>query len=457
MLETSKKAQMDILLAKEERAACQSKLLSRYPRCLISFVMNLPGAEKNSAVIRRSFDEGVRQIERLLGWEHITILEKQGYCRATGPEELWAVDAELLDVKRSMVVLEESHELGRLFDIDVLSYSAGTGETLSRTRLGLPPRSCLLCSCAAHECSRQRKHSYEELTAKAKGVMERFFLEKRADEVATMACRSMLYEVSVSPKPGLVDRFDPGAHKDMDFYTFLDSSSVLTPWFRKFFLRGTDYASRTPQELFTVLRGVGILAERDMLDSTHCNTHKGLIFTMGILCGVLGWLYGNQKKMTADELLAFSAEMVRPALTREINRLKAETPRTAGEKLLHTSGRGGIRSEALQGYPTVRQYGLPTLKKFLAQGCSVNDAGVYTLLSIMAHADDSNVYARSNAETQERVRRQMLELTAREAPPDMKEIQEINREFIERNISPGGCADLLAITYFLYFYETTKQ
>ena len=68
------------------------------------------------------------------------------------------------------------------------------------------------------------------------------------DRIAEFATRALLYEVSVTPKPGLVDRANAGYHEDMDFYTFLNSAVSLTPYFCEMVETGILLSSAKPEE-----------------------------------------------------------------------------------------------------------------------------------------------------------------------------------------------------------------
>ncbi len=60
-------------------------------------------------------------------------------------------------------------------------------------------------------------------------------------KLAQQAQLALLYEVTCLNKPGLVDPVDAGAHQDMDVFTFLESSVVLTPYFETFVQAGQSY------------------------------------------------------------------------------------------------------------------------------------------------------------------------------------------------------------------------
>lgn len=439
----------DMMRARERRAAAQAGLRERHGCAVISFTLNIPGAIKTSPLIAAGFREGRRLIAAQLKRLGLTPLAAEEYAAKTGYEALWAVDADARLLKQAMLQIETDSALGRLFDIDVLDRA---GQILSRASFDLPARRCLLCDQPAPVCARLQRHDAAELRRGVETLLADYFRAQRADAVAATACRAMLYEVSVTPKPGLVDRADNGAHQDMDFFTFLDSGSVLAPCFRRFFLLGAELAGLNPPELFGRLRYPGMQAEDAMRAATRgVNTHKGLIFSFGLLCAGLGWLYENRRPDDAASLLAFCADCCGGQLTAELERLDKGMAATAGERLYLQSGHGGVRSEAVAGYPSVRDHALPALKQYLAQGHSLNDAGALTLLVLLGETRDSNVYSRRGLAAAEQLAAEMRALMRRETLPDAAEIAALNQAFIRDNISPGGAADLLAVTFFLHF------
>lgn len=441
----------DMLRAREQRAAAQAALRVRHGSPLISFTLNIPGAVKTSPLIKAAFDQGCRLIlDQLRRLGHPPLAAEE-YAAATGYEALWAVAAEAAPLKRAMLRIETESPLGRLFDIDVLD---SAGQPLTRGDLGLPPRRCLLCGEAAHACARARRHDMAELTAGVQRLLGDYFRGQRADAAAVAACRAMLYEVSVTPKPGLVDRADNGAHQDMDFFTFLDSAAALTPCFRRFFLLGAElYALELPA-LFDRLRYPGLQAEEIMRAAARgVNTHKGLVFSLGLLTACLGWLYENGRPDDTESLLACAARCCGSRLQEELDALAASLPQTAGERLYVQSGQGGVRSEAAAGYPAVRCHALPALKRWLAAGLGPDRAGAFTLLLLMGETCDSNVYARGGLPAAEELRHSMRALMQGKDLPDAAQLAALNADFIRANISPGGAADLLAVTFFLYFLE----
>ena len=451
----------ELLSARSRRALRQQTLLKQGGRCLISFTLNIPGAVKQFPMARQAFETGLCEIKKRL--PKTTILHLETTHPNTGNEGLFLLDMEAGKVKRQMALLEENHPLGRLFDIDVLDQD---GRSLSRTMLGLPPRSCLVCRGDAKICARSQAHSMELVLWHTAQILNEFFRGRAADQTAACAVRALLYEVSATPKPGLVDRNNNGSHRDMNFFTFLDSSAALIPWFRDFYCLGWDsgdfpdnpQGGRPDSLLFSRLRFAGIEAEAEMLFATGgVNTHKGLIFAFAILCGALGKTRAcPERPVSLSALLAVCRRLGTCSLDDFRSPLPQETqepaPETAGRRFYRKYGISGARGEAAAGFPSAASTGLPALKTWVSRGLSLNDAAVLTLLTLLSQVDDTNMIHRSSPETasacKEEARKMLKRLTAENF---QNELDCLDRSYILANLSPGGCADLLAVSLMLYF------
>ena len=129
-----------------------------------------------------------------------------------------------------------------------------------------------------------------------------------------------------------------------------------------------------------------------------------------------------------------------------------EQAATAGERQYAEYGLTGVRGEAAAGFPSVRNIALPALKAALREGKSLNDAGLSALLRLMAEVDDSNVLKRGGMDGQAFVR-----ACAKNTEPDHDKLRAMNDDFVRRNLSPGGCADLLAAAYFVQLLEEAEN
>ena len=161
-----------MLNAREQRAALQTRLLDSCRCPLVSFTLNIPGPVKVLPLTPQAFDAGISKIEDALADQGLPVVRREQVIQATGLEAMWAVDTDAMRLKTLMAAIEDGGSLGRLFDIDVLD--AG-GKKLSREDLGLPPRKCLLCEQPAHACARSRAHTVQELTERIESILRKEF------------------------------------------------------------------------------------------------------------------------------------------------------------------------------------------------------------------------------------------------------------------------------------------
>lgn len=275
--------------------------------------------------------------------------------------------------------------------------------------------------------------------------------------ISKCAVESMLYEVSATPKPGLVDRCNSGAHKDMDFFSFMSSSAALSQYFFKCAEKGLAFNSQDGMELLYQLRGIGIEAENKMYHATGgVNTHKGLIFSLGIICAAATCFSSDYSwPLSVEEICHKISQMTQGITERELVNIKKEGKLTSGEKLYKQYGIKGIRGEVEEGFITVRQISLPVFLELMNKNQGgINDNLVQVLLHLMTVTEDTNVLARHDLDTLQYVK--VCALHALESGGILtgegrQYIQQMDADFIERNISPGGSADLLAVTIMFYF------
>ena len=438
---------MDMMAARDRRAERQRALLAAWPgRTLLSFTMNIPGPEKDSPLIRAGAALGRRWLAKGFARLGAQPLHSETAEAFTGVESLYVVPAPALEVKRMTADIEEGALAGRLFDLDVLRPD---GSKVDRQEVGLPGRLCLICGADARACARSRTHTVAELRARTDELLAAALREDTAREVARMACQALLDEVNTTPKPGLVDRMNSGSHRDMDVFTFAASAAALWPYFARCAEIGTDTAADPPTETFAALRRPGRLAEGDMLAATGgVNTHKGAIFSLGLLCAAAGRV-GSGGWGDSDALLDECARMTEGLTARDFAGLTPENARTTGQRLYLEAGIAGVRGEAEAGFPLVRERGLLKLEAGLEAGLSLNDAARAALIGIMAGNVDTNVIHRAGMEGQRRTAAYARDLLAEEPFPSGEALSEFDRALTAENISPGGSADLLAMCCML--------
>ena len=438
---------IQMLEARENRLWEQQALLEKYHHPLICFTMNIPGPVKNSPLIERAFEYGCNAQEYRLPKERI--LYTSIHRAVTGCQAMYVVAMDAVDIKRVCTAIEDGTALGRLFDIDVLDVD---GRKLDRDLVGGKSRDCIVCGQPGRGCSSRRTHTVQELQAATQRIMEAHFAQADREYIASMAIQSLLDEVCTTPKPGLVDCRNSGSHRDMDIFTFTASVAALCPYFQRCVQIGQETAQASSEETFAFLREAGLQAEQTMYQATRgINTHKGAIYTMGILCGSLGRLWRPESPI-ADmaQLLRECSRMVESSVAADFAKIKASaSPDTAGQRLYLKHGLTGIRGEVAAGFPSVTNIALPIYRDCLKKEMSRNDAGTIALLHLIANVADTNLFHRGGIEGVEYAANTVADLLAITPYPSPSQISELDAPFISRNLSPGGCADLLAATYFL--------
>lgn len=429
----------DILSAREARVRQQQALLAEYRAPLLCFTMNIAGPVKTSPLIERGFRAGLETLDSRLPQEQILFREIRTF--PTGCEAYYVISTPAMALKSLCADIEEKHPLGRLFDMDVIDTD---GTKLERKK----QRGCIVCGAAGRACAASRAHAVEQLQAVTSQMLSRYFRDRDQEQVAFLAVQSLIDEVHTTPKPGLVDRRNNGSHTDMDVRLFEISAQALRPYFKACVQIGQETAHLPPEETFPLLRNAGLKAEETMLGATGgVNTHKGAIYTLGILCGSVGRLWTTQMPIAdSRDILTECANIVRNSVPAD---LASANGKTAGEQLYLQYGIQGIRGEIAQGLPSVRNIGLPRFAQFLADGLSENDAGAYTLLHLIANVADTNLYKRGAEAGARWAAKAASELVSTGQYPAIRQIEALDDAFIARNLSPGGCADLLAATYFL--------
>lgn len=281
-----------------------------------------------------------------------------------------------------------------------------------------------------------------------------------------MAARSLEGEARLTPKPGLVDSANTGAHKDMNLDTFLTSAQALEPYFIEYAAAGLGLSSDDPKQLATQMRRIGIGAEQAMFEATlGINTHKGANFTFALVLGATGALISNGIKMPfsaqdSARLLNLVSLMGTELLNHDTQELLARTKDGAsntlsnGECIYLAQGLKGIRGEAAQGYPVLANVLLPYLR---SHATLLNDTKegarivlLRVLIKLMANLEDTNVVHRGGMEalTDHLSYCQELDRTELSDAEIIAVLDTYNTDLVAKNVSPGGAADLLSLGIF---------
>ena len=284
--------------------------------------------------------------------------------------------------------------------------------------------------------------------------------EEYAHFIASLAQRAILYEVSTTPKPGLVDRWNSGSHNDMDFFTFMASSSALYKGLYDCVLEGYSFGEEDDTKLLLRIRKPGIHCEEFMFQATNgVNTHKGIIFSMGILCAAVGKLYRQNglNNMMAELISSEVKNICRGLTERDFKEVMKKEKLTHGESLYKKFGFKGIRGEVESGFHTVLTNAVPVLRKWKDNKTfSLNDLFLHILLKLMSESEDTNVIIRGGVESYSYIKsisKDFIKSGGMNQPDAVIKLQNMNLEFVKRNISPGGTADLLAVAIFLGIME----
>jgi triphosphoribosyl-dephospho-CoA synthase len=276
-------------------------------------------------------------------------------------------------------------------------------------------------------------------------------MDDQVHRIARCAVRALYAEVALEPKPGLVSFRDNGSHSDMTATTFVKSLFALRHYFGHMARAG---ALAHP---FEFLQALGLGAEERMLKATGgINTHRGAVFTLGLLCAAAG------RMATKGEV--FTAQHVRDSLMRHWGkalRWRAESaaraaPESNGQ---HAARRFGLRSageEAALGFPTLFEVTLPALQAALQAGHAPRAARVQSFFATMAALDDTNTAHRGGWDGVQFVKtsaRAFLDGGGVAQADWLQQARAVHADFVARRLSPGGAADVLAAACWLQELE----
>lgn len=265
-----------------------------------------------------------------------------------------------------------------------------------------------------------------------------------AERIGRLAATALTAELDVWPKPGLVSPLDNGSHDDMDYATFERSIAALRPFFADLAAAGAAGAAGAGMD---EMRRIGQLAEEAMLAATGgANTHRGAIFALGLLSAAAGAAISTQQPMSAAVLTTTVAERWGRDIQRGPIPLNSH-----GSGALRRHGAGGARLEAASGFPHARAFGLPALRA--GRAIAGEDAArVHAFFALLAAMEDTNLLHRGGSEGLEYARREaqdFLDAGGVARADWLDHALAVHRRFVARRLSPGGSADLLAVTLFL--------
>ena len=270
--------------------------------------------------------------------------------------------------------------------------------------------------------------------------------------IGHLASMALQAELDTTPKPGLVDRNDNGAHRDMDYALMQRSIQALHPYF----VRLAQLGFTGKQPCHDEIVNIGIEAEQEMFKATGgVNTHKGALFSIGLAAVALGseaFCRITQAEgcgtMAYNDVNSKQIQSLSNSIA-SLARLFPDTSGTHGSKAKANNILKGALDNAREGYTQLFKAWLPFYIDRIAEGD--NYAQHKTLLRIMCDLDDTNIVYRTSMETMLKVKteaRQMLD-ASRNIVNFEAALQAMNTDYIHRNISPGGSADMLSLVVFL--------
>ncbi len=287
---------------------------------------------------------------------------------------------------------------------------------------------------------------------------------KIGNQIARYASYALICEVSLTPKPGLVDLHTNGAHTDMNASTFLLSTQALRPYFKAYTCLGlTCSKSLYLFDFVERLRKLGEEAEIQMLKATNgINTHKGANYSFSLILSATGMELAKGYRLPfspiiSTEILSRTAELGQVILKEDLKKLDVHADSTKklshGERLFIERGVTGIRGESAAGYPTLANVLLPYLRQ--RSGNDPEDTLLRATLMLMATLQDTNLLHRGGPEGLTWVQEQTQRLWDLDLQHDdlIKALTELDAEFTNRNLSPGGTADLLSLGIYFALLE----
>jgi holo-ACP synthase / triphosphoribosyl-dephospho-CoA synthase len=344
------------------------------------------------------------------------------------------------EIKQICEAFEENHPLGRFVDVDL---NDEQGNTVSSGKSKL----CFFCGTKpAIECRRENVHSVEELRLFMFSEMAVFLGKQRKEQIikklASLAKQAILQEISLTPKPGLVDQLSSGSHSDMNYQTFLDSTAAISRWFGELVREGFAFQDDDLTQALPRLRNIGLQMEADMFEATgNVNTQKGIIFLMGLSLFACGRLFSKKDHFQAEEFRSIIQRICKDLVRNEMGN---PSGKSHGEKIFLKYGFSGARGEAESGFATVFDFGLPEL--FQSENPD-DETLTKCFLAIAANNNDTNILFRSNPEVLSTFKNLCKTALEDFNPTNYDALIDVCKQ---ENISPGGSADLLAVTIFVW-------
>ncbi|MBC2850732.1 citrate lyase holo-[acyl-carrier protein] synthase [Cetobacterium sp. 8H] len=437
----------EFLLMREKRVEIQNSIINKFKKPILVLRANYPGEDKNNFIPKSIVEVIKKEITEIFNSD-ILIAEK--ISSIEGPTYIFSIDYPGIEIKKIAMIIEDNHTLGRCVDIDVFDE---TGYPFSRSDFGGEKRKCLICENMAFVCGRTGAHSHKQIQNVIQEKYEHYLdivetQESISNTFSNNALKSIVLEVSSSPSFGLVSPLTKGAHKDMDFFTFLDSSFALTPYLKSVSKAG--YSPLPIDLIFKKIRYMGKVSEQEMfLATNNVNTHKGMIFLIGITLAMAS--KAKFENLSFRDISNLISEMCKDIL-KDFDNIKSKSNLTHGEKLFLNHGIVGVRGIVKKGLDIIFDEAIDVFENSLLKENDINDSMVRTLIFLMSSLEDTTILHRHDIHVLNNVKLEAMELHSmfENSPLDISLLKEIENKYSKDRISPGGAADLLAVTIFLH-------
>ena len=333
---------------------------------------------------------------------------------ADGPMYVYLFNSEIS--KDMMIEIEENTLLGRFIDLDVFNK---TNKSINRKNL----RKCFICDNPAFVCARNKTHSIYEL----KEHLNQQITSELKKVIYNLCNESILAELNLHPKFGLVTPYSNGSHNDMNYDIMIKGKDKILDSFVEMFFVG--YNSSDLEEIFVKIRKIGKVAEEEMLKVNNgINTYKGLIFDLGLIVTAIGYQLGNNLKESIFDITK--------KLMLEIQKEPDDNIMTFGKIAYQKYKIGGAKEEAKNGFPNVKKI----IEKY---NFEKEDEYYKALIDLIINVEDTNLLKRCGSIEN------YIEIKERFKKVRIEDIDRITEKCIKLNLSFGGSADLLIVSIFL--------
>jgi triphosphoribosyl-dephospho-CoA synthase len=419
-----------LLAARESRQRALEAWRARRPSAvLLAAGLNLPGAQKLRPGSAHLLAGAVGALGAGLSLEPLASGRD-----LLGPWRLAAVAATAEDAKRAAMAVEAGSPGGRLLDLDIY---AADGRQLGRAELGAPGRPCLVCQEPAGACMALGRHRPEQVLERVDALLRAQWPQPAVLDPRALAAALVLgarRELDLTPKPGLVDRHDPGAHPDLSHAAMAVSADLLERYYDDL-LRSAQAA----RPLADAVRA-GRDAERRMFQAIGSNAHRGYIFLSGLTL-LAACRCGGSLASLPGALAELAGDFFR----------QAPAAATPGAQVRAEHGLGGIRREAERGLPAVFEQGWPAYRESLECGWEAERAGFHLMARLMQTVEDTTAVRRCGPAGLARLRRdgeRLQDLLETGRQPGTW-LAGINRAYGRWGLTMGGVADCMALVFAL--------